>query len=334
MSPASHKPIVVTGAAGFIGSNLALELHRRATHPLILVDRDDAPGRHRIVAACGKAEFMDLHTFRDDIRRRAFESAAAVIHLGACSSTLETDEAFLADNNTRYTEELCTWCLDTGTRFIYASSAAVYGDGSLGYDDDESLTARLTPLNAYGRSKHHFDLWALRTGAAHRIAGLRYFNVYGPGEEHKGPMQSVVRKAYDQVLNDGELSLFRSYRPEYRDGEQVRDFVYVRDAVLVTLFFLDHPRINGIYNCGTGQERTWLDLGRAVFRALNREPRIRFIDMPPALRDQYQYHTRARLDRLNAAGCMHPFTPLETGVQEYVQWLNEQTDRPAGQAPR
>jgi len=309
---------VVTGGAGFIGCNLALALNRRGHEDIVVVDRIDHIAKKRNLARIKAREFVDKDAFRERIRRRSQERVDAVFHLGACSSTTETDEKFLADNNTACTRELCEWALEHGARFIYASSAATYGDGTKGYSDDHSLIPDLQPLNPYGWSKQNFDIWALREGLLDRIAGLKYFNVYGQYEDHKGDMRSMINKAYDEVRTKGELTLFKSHRPEYRDGEQERDFIYVSDAVAMTLFFLDSPRANGIFNCGTGVARTWLDLARAVFAAMGRMPHIRFVDMPAAIRERYQYHTRADMTKLRAAGCGQPATSIENGVREYI----------------
>ena len=247
----------------------------------------------------------------------------AVIHLGACSATTERNASFLADNNYRFTRELCEWCLHHNVRFVYASSAATYGDGALGYSDDLEKLSELKPLNMYGYSKHMFDLWALRQNLFDRIVGLKYFNVYGPREAHKGDMRSVVHKAWGQIKKDGVVKLFKSNHPDFKDGEQLRDFIYVKDAVEATLFFADNPGDGGLFNCGTGQARTWLDLTRAVFAALGREPKIEFIEMPETLRDKYQNRTQAEIENLRGAGYRADFTSLEDGIREYVQWLEK-----------
>jgi len=313
------RKIVVTGAAGFIGCNIVKALNARGRDDIIVVDALGHDDRWRNLAELRFADF--LH--KDEFRRRVLEDRPmgldAVIHMGACSSTTETDADYLADNNTRYTRDLCEWCLRHNVRFVYASSAATYGDGSLGYADDADLTPRLRPLNMYGYSKQMFDLWALRNGLFDRIVGLKYFNVYGPHEDHKGDMRSVVHKAFHQILETGGVNLFKSYRPEYADGEQVRDFIYVRDAVDATLHFLDRRDVSGLFNCGTGKARSWLDLARAVFAAMGREPKIDFIDMPESLRPKYQYHTQSDATRLRGAGFTAAFTELEDGVRDYVQ---------------
>jgi ADP-L-glycero-D-manno-heptose 6-epimerase len=253
---------------------------------------------------------------------RGLPPLRAILHLGACSDTTETNGDFLMRNNFAYTRTLAQWCLAHGVRFIYASSAATYGDGELGYDDDIALLPRLRPRNKYAYSKHAFDLWALEHGAfagPGAITGLKYFNVFGPNEYHKGDMRSMVLKAYEQIQATGQVRLFKSHRPDFADGEQKRDFVYVDDAVALTAWFLDHPAAAGIFNVGAGVARTWNDLARAVFAAMGRPPQIEYVDMPEPIRTAYQYSTRADLNRLRAAGCHLPLRSLEDGVRDYVQ---------------
>lgn len=309
---------IVTGGAGLIGSNLVAALNRRGHDDILLVDHLNHPAKERNLAALRYRAFMDKQAFRQALAAGRIPPAATLFHLGACSSTTETDTAYLADNNTGCTRELCRWALASGTRFIYASSAATYGDGSHGYSDAHAGVPLLHPLNAYGRSKQDFDLEALHNGWLDSIVGLKYFNVFGPGEEHKGDMRSVVLKSCEQIAAAGRIQLFRSHRPDYRDGEQQRDFVYVDDAVAVTLFFHDHPGIGGLFNCGSGRPRTWLDLAKAIFAALKRTPAIDFVDMPEILRASYQYHTQADMTKLRAAGCRHAFLPLEQAVADYL----------------
>ncbi|MDQ7911200.1 ADP-glyceromanno-heptose 6-epimerase [Phytohabitans sp. ZYX-F-186] len=311
--------IVVTGAAGFIGRNVAAALNARGRTDLILADRLGTDQKWRNLRGL---EFEDLLTpeeLPNRLESTPDGSVEAVLHLGACSATTETDADFLLANNYRYTRRLAEWAVARSARFVYASSAATYGDGALGYLDHDAVTPTLRPLNMYGYSKHMFDLWALRTGLLGKIVGLKYFNVYGPHEDHKGDMRSVVNKAYGQILDVGHLSLFRSHRSDFADGEQRRDFIHVDDAVAVTLHFLDHRDVSGLFNCGTGTARTWLDLGRAVFAAMGREPDIRFVDMPDALRANYQYLTQADPAKLRAAGYKADFLTLEEGVDRYVR---------------
>jgi ADP-L-glycero-D-manno-heptose 6-epimerase len=313
------ESFIVTGGAGFIGSNLVRALNERGETDILVVDHLNHPGKRRNLERIRFRGFSDKEEFRKALREGRVPPARGVFHLGACSSTTEMDEDYINDNNYRYTRELCEWCLREGARFVYASSAATYGDGSLGYSDSDEVTPTLRPLNPYGRSKQMFDAWALETGALRRIAGIKYFNVYGPWEDHKGDMRSVVHKAYGQLLREGRITLFKSYRPEYRDGEQERDFVHVSDAVAVTLHFFDHPESCGLFNCGTGTARTWIDLANAVFAAAGLPPRIEFIEMPETIRDKYQYHTCADLSKLRAAGYAAPFLSIEEGVRRYVR---------------
>ncbi len=312
------KRFIVTGGAGFIGCNLVKALNQRGETDIIVVDHLNHPDKLLNLDRAKHRVFFDKIDFRAKLKVDEIEPVDGVFHLGACSSTLETNEDYLTDNNFQYTVDLCEWSLRNGARFVYASSAATYGDGSLGYSDSDNLTPSLRPLNAYGRSKQQFDLWAMQNGRLNQIVGLKYFNVYGPGEDHKGDMRSVVNKAYPQVMTKGVVKLFRSHRPDYRDGEQVRDFIYVDDAVAVTLFFYDRPEINGLFNCGTGHARSWLDLAKALFAAAGKEPRIEFIDMPESIREKYQYHTEADLGKLRLVGYNAPFMSVEDGIRRYV----------------
>ncbi len=312
------QSFIVTGGAGFIGYNLVKALNQRGHTEITVVDNLNHPGKEQNLSRLEFRTFFDKTEFRKLIKSKSIPRVDGVFHIGACSSTLVTDESYLADNNFQYSVDLCRWSLENDARFVYASSAATYGDGAMGYSDDESRTAQLKPLNAYGRSKQMFDMWAIESGAISKIAGLKYFNVYGPGEDHKGPMRSLVNKAYVQILADGTMKLFKSHRPEYRDGAQERDFVYVDDAVAETLFFFDHPEISGLYNCGTGTARTWLDLANALFNAMRKQPNIEFVDMPVEIRANYQYHTQADLTKLRKSGYSAPFISIEDGVRKYV----------------
>lgn len=314
--------IIVTGAAGFIGSNLVAALNAAGERDLLLVDHLDTGPKWKNLLGLRYEDYLDKAEFRARLRAGRLDGPRVIYHLGACSSTTETDAGYLMDNNYAYTRELCAWALAVGARFVYASSAATYGDGALGYDDDDALTPRLRPLNMYGYSKQAFDLWALAHGLLDRIAGLKYFNVYGPGEQHKGDMRSVVHKAAEQIAERGRVGLFRSYRPDFADGEQRRDFVHVDDAVAVTLHFGAPDAPGGLYNCGTGRARTWLDLARAVFAAMGKEPAIDFIPMPESLRPNYQYETQARSEKLRAAGYAAPFRSLEDGVAATIKAIH------------
>jgi len=312
------KSIVVTGAAGFIGRNVVAELNARGVDDLLLVDRLGTDEKWQNLVGLKFEDVLDPDAFLTMLTHNTLRKVDAVIHLGACSATTERDADFLLRNNYHYTRTLCEWCLKLDARFVYASSAATYGDGSRGYSDADSVTPTLRPLNMYGYSKHLFDLWALKHRLFDRIVGLKYFNVFGPYEDHKADMRSVVHKSFHQIRQTGDVQLFKSHNPEYGDGEQMRDFVYVKDAVDVTLHFAEHRQHSGLLNCGTGHARTWKELALSVFSAMNEKPTIHYIDMPQSLRGKYQYFTQADPTKLRSAGYTKPFTRLEDAVHDYV----------------
>jgi ADP-L-glycero-D-manno-heptose 6-epimerase len=332
------RRILVTGGAGFIGSAVIWELNRRGIDDIVVADRLGTGEKWRHLVPLRFRDYLEA----DELERIVTESPGklreigTVFHLGACSSTTETDATFLMRNNFGYSKMLAEWAAAGGRRFVYASSGATYG--SREHDLREDLDPHdLRPLNKYGFSKHVFDVYAARSGLLETVVGIKYFNVYGPNEEHKGDMRSVVRKAYESIARDGVVRLFKSYRPEVADGRQTRDFVYVKDAVAMTVHLASTPAAQGLYNVGSGTARTWIDLAAAVFKALGRPPRIEFIDMPEALRGRYQYATRASIDRLLASGYDAPITPLEDGIHEYVtaylvpgRQLGEEARTPAG----
>ncbi|MFW5813290.1 MAG: ADP-glyceromanno-heptose 6-epimerase [Fibrobacterota bacterium] len=312
--------VVVTGGAGFIGSAVVWALNRRGVDDILVVDRLRSGEKWRNLVPLSFSDYMDKGDFLERLEAGAFgPEIDAIIHLGACSSTTEKDADYLSDNNYRYTRGIASWWeKNQNTRFIYASSAATYGNGQQGYDDDESRLETLRPLNMYGYSKHMFDLYARRRGLLDRIVGLKYFNVFGPNEGHKDDMRSMVSKAFENARGEGVISLFKSAREEYADGEQKRDFVYVKDAVEITLYFLENRGAGGIYNVGTGKARTWNDLATALFAALGKPVRVNYIDMPAQLEKKYQYHTQARTDKLRSIGCSHSCMSLEESVKDYV----------------
>jgi len=312
--------VVVTGGAGFIGSALVCALNDRGINDIVIVDHLGTSEKWKNIRGLRFSRYLDKQQFITDLEEGRFsEPVEAVFHLGACSSTTENNADYLIENNCRYTERLALWWEQhQKTRFIYASSAATYGDGSRGYSDDESMLDNLRPLNMYGYSKHLFDLHAKRKGWLGSIAGLKYFNVFGPNEYHKGSMRSVINKAFPKVRDEGVITLFKSYRHDYKHGEQLRDFIYVKDAVAMTLFFYDNPSIGGIFNIGTGKARTWNDVGHALFAALKKKPVIEYCDMPEELQGKYQYFTEADLGKLQRAGYTAECRPLEASIEDYA----------------
>ncbi len=311
--------IVVTGGAGFIGSAIIWALNNRGLDDIMAVDSLGCDDRWRNLNGLRFTDYLEKEDFLDRIlNNKIIKPVEAIIHMGACSDTTEEDVSYLIKNNYEYTKKLAIWSIENEVRFIYASSAATYGSGANGFSDDERILDKLRPLNAYGFSKHLFDLWAYRKGFLDRIVGLKYFNVFGPNEYHKGIMRSVVLKAYKQIKETGKVKLFKSHRSEYKDGEQKRDFLYITDAVNMTLHFLDNPELAGIFNIGAGVARTWNDLGKAIFEALELEPRIEYIDIPERIREHYQYYTRADISRLRNAGYTAETIRLEDAVKDYV----------------
>ncbi len=312
--------IVVTGGAGFIGSALVWKLNKMGVNNIVVVDELELEDKWKNLNGLRFEDFYHKDDFIELLLKRALPfKANAIIHLGACSSTTEKDADYLIDNNFHYSQELAKYCLEKSVRFIYASSAATYGDGSNGYNDDENSLENLRPLNMYGYSKHLFDLWIKRNALHDKMVGLKYFNVYGPNEYHKGDMRSVVHKAFEQVRDYGKVKLFKSYKPEFKDGEQKRDFIYVKNAVDMTLFFLEHEDKNGIYNIGRGHAQTWIELVTALFNALGKPVNIEFIDMPEEIRGKYQYFTEANLTKLRNAGYDKTVMNVSDGVSDYVK---------------
>jgi ADP-L-glycero-D-manno-heptose 6-epimerase len=314
--------IILTGGAGFIGSCVLKGLNDRGQYDIVVVDRLGESEKWKNLVGKRYIDYIHKDQFLEQLLGGAFgegKEVQAIIHLGACSATTERDADYLWRNNFKYSQLLASWCLEKGVRFMYASSAATYGDGANGFLDDDAALSALKPLNMYGYSKHVFDLWAQDEGVLNSVVGLKFFNVYGPNEAHKGDMRSLVDKAVAQIQATGRLQLFRSHRPDFKDGEQTRDFVYVKDAVAVLLKLLDQPRVNGLFNLGSGSARTWNDLAAAVFGALGKPVAIDYIDMPEALRGKYQYHTRAEMGKLRQALGLLPIRSLEDAVTDYVQ---------------
>ena len=317
--------IVVTGGAGFIGSNLVAGLEARGEHGVVVCDRLRNQDKWRNIAKRDLADFVFPEALTDFLRTHGSE-VRAVFHMGAISSTTETDADLIVATNVHLSTDLWRWCAEEQVPFIYASSAATYGDGTGGFDDDGSVEALATlrPMNPYGWSKHLFDRMVARwvaggEPAPPQWAGLKFFNVYGPNEYHKGGMQSIVAKTFPVAAAGDDLTLFRSHNPDYADGGQLRDFVSVDDCVSVMLWLLDHPETSGLFNLGTGQARSFLDVMGSLCAALDREVAVRWVDTPVEIRDRYQYYTQAELGRLRAAGYDKPFLSLEEGIGDYVQ---------------
>ncbi|MBN2589519.1 MAG: ADP-glyceromanno-heptose 6-epimerase [Sedimentisphaerales bacterium] len=316
--------IIVTGGAGFIGSAIIAELNKRKIYDIIVVDQLGSDNKWKNLRNLSFTDYIENDDFLELIIHDQIEdSVEAIFHLGACSDTTENDASYLIKNNYEYTKVLASWAVDSDVRFIYASSAATYGDGENGFVDNEMEIDSLRPLNMYGYSKQLFDLWAYQNGLLEQIVGLKYFNVFGPNEYHKANMRSFILKSFEQINASGKVSLFKSYHPDYKDGEQLRDFIYVKDAVDMTLFFLENPDISGLFNIGTAAPRTWLDLVKSVFAAMGRKPDIEFVEMPDSIKNQYQYYTCADITKIREAGYDKETTSLEDSIKDYVQnYLN------------
>ncbi|MGD0279633.1 MAG: ADP-glyceromanno-heptose 6-epimerase [Smithella sp.] len=311
--------IIVTGGAGFIGSAFVWKLNQEGIENIVIVDRLGKTDKWknlvnlRFVNYIHKDDFYEL-IYNDTL---SFE-VEAIIHMGACSSTTERDADYLWQNNYAYTGQLAEWAIERNIRFIYASSAATYGDGKQGFSDDHSKISELKPINMYGYSKQVFDLRVLRHSWENKIAGIKFFNVFGPNEYHKGDMTSVIFKAFNQIKETGKVRLFKSYLPQYPDGGQMRDFVYVKDCIDVLWWLFNNKDVNGIFNLGTGKARTWNDLISAVFAAMGTRQKIEYIEMPEPIRNQYQYFTQAEMDKLHSVGCPVSFSSMEDSVRDYV----------------
>jgi ADP-L-glycero-D-manno-heptose 6-epimerase len=329
-----RKMIIVTGGAGLIGSVLIATLNKRQITDILIVDEltsgevshctkeveNESSEKWKNLQGLSFTDYIEKDDFlKMVVRQKNSTPIEAVFHLGACTSTTETNTSYLIKNNYEYSKQLAQWATNANIRFIYASSAATYGDGSAGFRDNEREIEKFKPLNIYGLSKHLFDLWAYRTGLLKKIVGLKYFNVFGPNEYHKGEMRSFVLRAFEQINTTGKVQLFKSYRPEFANGKQMRDFIYVKDAVNMTLFFMSNPHISGLFNIGTGKANTWNDLVKAVFATMGREPNIEYIEMPESIRNQYQYFTQAETVKLRKAGYNYDKITLESGIKDYVK---------------
>ncbi|NDC38908.1 MAG: ADP-glyceromanno-heptose 6-epimerase [Proteobacteria bacterium] len=318
---------VVTGGAGFIGSALIAAMNANGINDIIVVDNLGSSEKWRNLRGKRIADYIHKTDFLSLIEANKLPSGVTgIVHMGACSSTTEKNLDYLMRNNFSYSTALANYAVRNRIRFVYASSAATYGDGSLGYSDDPALFAKLRPLNGYGFSKSLFDLWALERGYLNTICGFRFFNVFGPNEYHKGEMSSVVFHAWRTIKTGQSVKLFRSNSPAFKDGEQKRDFIYVKDCAEVLLNALKNPSVCGVYNLGTGQARSWLDLARGVFSALQLPEQIEFIPIPESVSKQYQNFTEAKIERLKGAGLLSASTSLEAGIADYVLNYLEKPD--------
>ena len=317
--------IIVTGGAGFIGSALISRLNQSGYKDIIVVDHFGKNEKYRNLIPLKFKEVFDGDEFIEDVFEDLLQEGKleTIFHLGACSSTTEDDFKYLLNNNFDYSKELCLGALEFDVRFIYASSAATYGNGSSGYQDNDDELDKLMPLNGYGYSKQLFDVWAKDNGYLDKIAGLKYFNVFGPNEYHKEDMRSVVHKSFQQIKKTGRARLFKTTSSQYGDGEQERDFIYVKDAVDMTLFFHNNKKTNGIYNVGTGEANTFNSLVKPIFKILGLKEDIEYFDMPERLKEKYQDYTQADITKIRNAGYDEPITKIEEAVTDYVKnYLN------------
>ena len=313
--------VLVTGGAGFIGSALIWALNRQNADDILVCDVLGIDEKWRSLSSLRFDDYLNAEDLLQLLESDSpvLNDIRVVFHLGACSATTEPDLGYLLKNNYEFTKTIGNWAARHRVRFVYASSAATYGDGLAGMQDDETKLDQLRPLNGYAFSKHRYDLYAWRHGLLDRSVGLKYFNVFGPNENHKGDMRSMVNKAYAQIKQTGHLELFKSYQPEFADGEQKRDFLYVKDAVEMTLHLAIQPSAHGLFNLGSGRARSWNELARAVFSALELKPNIVFVEMPEVLRGKYQYFTEANIQKLLATGYSGPRFTLEEAVVDYVR---------------
>jgi len=313
--------IIVTGGAGFIGSCFVWKLNQMGIDDILIVDHLRDGDKWKNLVGKKFEDYIDKTDFLDLITNDLFDLSRvdSIVHIGACSSTTETDADYLMENNYQYTRVLAQVCLENDKNFFYASSAATYGDGELGFSDEDEKTPSYRPLNMYGYSKHLFDLWVLKNKLQDKFTGFKFFNVFGPNEYHKGGMRSLVHKAFPNARAKHEIGLFKSYHPDYSDGGQTRDFVYVKDVLNVMAYFLEHPDIGGIYNIGTGKAQSWNDLANAMFKAIDVKGKINYVEMPEELKGKYQYFTEADLTKLRRAGCDYEFMSLDDSIADYLQ---------------
>ncbi|MBL7156640.1 MAG: ADP-glyceromanno-heptose 6-epimerase [Candidatus Omnitrophica bacterium] len=318
--------VLVTGGAGFIGSAIVWKLNAAGIQDIIIVDHLAGSEKWKNLVGKRFEDYVEKDKFLSLLDDPSLKNKIdVIIHMGACTSTTETDATYMMENNYVYSKRLAQWALKNRKRFLYASSAATYGSGKDGYSDNDKVTPGLKPLNVYGYSKHAFDLWVLKNRLQKEFVGFKFFNVYGPNESHKDDMRSMVNKGYKQIKETGKIRLFKSHRPDYADGEQKRDFIYVKDTMELVYHFFKNPEMRGIFNIGTGYAQTWNALAEALFAALGKKPNIEYVDMPQSLRDKYQYFTEADLTKLKKAGTKHKFFTLKDAVKDYVGYLENGT---------
>jgi len=316
--------IILTGGAGFIGSCFLWKLNQEKIDDILVVDHLDNGEKWKNLIGKKFYDYMQKEDFLQAIKDKKIQKPQAIVHLGACSSTTKTDANYYIHNNFEYSKLLALWAMELGIPFIYASSAATYGNGENGYDDQCDID-KLAPLNMYGYSKQLFDLWLLRNKYNNKVTGIKFFNVFGPNEYHKDAMKSVICKAYDDVAQKGVMRLFKSYNSKYGDGDSLRDFVYIKDVVEVMMFLLNNPKNTGLFNIGTGKARSWNDIARSMFAAVGKKANIEYFDMPEILRGKYQYFTEAKMDKIRQAGCNHKFMELEDSIKDYCSYLKNKS---------
>ena len=316
--------IILTGGAGFIGSCFLWKLNQEKIDDILVVDHLDNGEKWKNLVGKKFYDYMQKEDFIQAVKDKKIQKPQAIIHLGACSSTTQTDANYYIHNNFEYSKTLALWAMELGIPFIYASSAATYGNGENGYDDQCDID-KLAPLNMYGYSKQLFDLWLLRNKYNNKVTGIKFFNVFGPNEYHKGSMKSVICKTYVDVAQKGIIKLFKSYNSKYGDGDSLRDFVYIKDVVEVMMFLLNNPKNTGLFNIGTGKARSWNDIAKSMFAAVGKQTNIEYFDMPEILRGKYQYFTEAKMDKIRKAGCNHKFMELEDSIKDYCSYLKNKS---------
>ncbi len=318
--------IIITGALGFIGSCILWLMNKEGLCDILIVDQKDDSGKDKNIENKKFKDFLDKDEFINLARKNKLgKNIDCVIHMGASTSTTESNKDYLMKNNYEYSLSVAKWCLGNNFRFIYASSAATYGDGSLGFSDEDSVSLKLKPLNLYGLSKQLFDLWVINSKLQDRMVGLKFFNVYGPNEYHKADMRSLVCKKFDEIRDTGKIKLFKSYKKEYKDGEQRRDFIYVKDAVNIVWFFFENRESCGIYNVGTGSSHSWNELAGSMFKYFKKSEEIEYFDMSDNIREHYQYITEARVENLRKAGYKKEFWKFEDAVLDYCKFLEHKS---------